>query len=378
LSAGRADKTAFASTREISTFATTIAVTPVAMLNLLSIVIGIVFVLLLFSLLATTVMEMIAGLLTLRGKSLLNVFKSMLGDEQVQAFTNHVYFKQMGEKASFLRFLRKNPLPPSYIRPGTFSGILMDTFGVNGDEDPGAAIEKLPDGRLKEVLRYLYRESGGDLIAFRKKVEEWYNEVMERASEWYVSNVRSWLMGVGFVIAVVFNVDVIGIYTNLSANAALRDYLADAATQFVETQPAPQVVDSVVINPDLYGAKARFDTLLNENIAAIRSPLGIGWENTQWPAEDKGRWWMYKLLGWITTALAISLGAKFWYDLLKQLVNFRGSPQASKPATGTADNTSAAAPAPILTKPGSGLFESTGRRSASPKKQNPEEEEAKG
>jgi len=350
------------------------------MLNLLSIVIGIVFVLLLFSLLATTVMEMIAGLLTLRGKSLLNVFKSMLGDEQVKSFTNHVYFKQMGEKASFLGFLRKATLPPSYIRPGTFSGILMDTFGVNGEEDPGAAIEKLPDSRLKDVLRYLYRESGGDLTAFRQKVEEWYNEVMERASEWYVSNVRSWLVGVGFAIAVVFNVDVIGIYTNLSANAALRDYLANAATEFVEKQPAPQVVDSVVVNPDLHGAKARFDTLLNENIAAIRSPLGIGWENTSWPTENKGRWWIYKLLGWVTTALAISLGAKFWYDLLKQLVNFRGSSSTSKPATSTAENTSTgtSTPAPILTKPGSGLFESTGRRSATPKKTSPEEEQTKG
>jgi len=347
------------------------------MLNLLSIVIGIVFVLLLFSLLATTVMEMIAGLLTLRGKSLINVFKSMLGDVHADAFTNHVYFKQMGEKASFLRILRKKPLPPSYIRPGTFSGILMDVFGVNGDEDPQAAIEKLPEGRLKDVLKYLYRESGGDLVAFRQKVEEWYNEVMERASEWYVSNVRSWLMGVGFVIAVVFNVDVIGIYTNLSANAAMRDYLANAATQFVEKQPAPQTVDSVVVNPDFYAARARFDTLLHENIAAIRSPLGIGWENTQWPTEEKGRWWLYKLLGWVTTALAISLGAKFWYDLLRQLVNFRGSSSSSKAAANTTDGTAASPPAPVLTKPGSGLFESTGRRTSTPKTQNPEDE-AKG
>ncbi|MFN0015496.1 MAG: hypothetical protein ACKVU2_13200 [Saprospiraceae bacterium] len=343
------------------------------MLNLLSIVIGIVFVLLLFSLLATTIMEMIAGLLTLRGKSLINVFKSMLGDKHASAFSNHIYFKQLGEKATFLSFLRKDPLPPSYIRPNTFSGILMDTFQINGDEDPKAAIDRLPEGRLKEVLLYLYRETDGDLVAFRQKVEEWYNEVMERASEWYVSNVRTWLVGVGLVIAVVFNVDVIGIYTNLSTNAALRDNLADAATVFVEKQPAPISVDSAVVKADLHGAKAQYDTLLNEHIAAIRSPLGIGWENTQWPTENKGRWWVYKLLGWITTALAISLGAKFWYDLLRQLVNFRGS-SGSKTTAASTENASAPPPAPVLTKPGSGLFESTGRRTARPKDTNTNEE----
>ena len=30
-------------------------------------------------------------------------------------------------------------------------------------------------------------------------------------------------------------------------------------------------------------------------------------------------------LGWIITALAISLGAPFWFDLLNKLVKFRGT-----------------------------------------------------
>jgi len=71
--------------------------------------------------------------------------------------------------------------------------------------------------------------------------------------------------------------------------------------------------------------------------------------------------------------LAISLGAKFWYDLLRQLVNFRGSqPAAQQAPTATVTTTTTAAP--ILTKPGTGLFEST-RRKAPEKK---EDEEVKG
>ena len=333
------------------------------MLNLLSIVIGIVFVLLLFSLLATTIMEMLAGLLTLRGKNLINAIKSMLGDGETAVFTNHQYYKQLSEKANLLRFLRKSPLPPSYIRPGTFTAILMDILQVNTTGQTQQAIANLPDGKLKDVLTFLYRESYDDIAVFRKKVEEWFTEVMERASEWYVSSIRIWLFWVGLTIAVSFNVDVINIYTNLSANATLREYMADAAEQFVKTAPEPVSVDSAVVNPDFYAAKEQFSTLMNENIAAIRSPLGLGWDTVEWPAEDKGHWWLYKLIGWFTTALAVSLGAKFWFDLLKQLVNFRSGAGAQATAT-----PAPAAPAPpLLTTPGSGLFESTKERSVKPK-----------
>lgn len=330
------------------------------MLNLLSIVIGIVFVLLLFSLLATTIMEMLAGLLSLRGKNLINAIKSMLGEAETKVFTNHEYFKQLGEKANLFRFLRKNQLPPSYIRPNTFTAILLDILQVNTSGEAQQAIANLPDGKMKEVLSFLLRESYGDIAAFRKKVEEWFNEVMERASEWYINSVRIWLIGVGFTIAVVFNVDVIGIYSNLSANATLREYLADAATQFVQTAPEPKAVDSLVVNPDFNAARDRMNTLLDENISAIRSPLGLGWDGVQWPTQDKTQWWLYKLIGWVTTALAVSLGAKFWFDLLRQLVSFRsGGSGTATAATPIIVTTAPASPTPILTKPGSGLFEST-------------------
>ena len=36
------------------------------------------------------------------------------------------------------------------------------------------------------------------------------------------------------------------------------------------------------------------------------------------------------LLGWLLTAAALSLGAPFWFDLLKKFINLRGAGQ--KPA----------------------------------------------
>ncbi|MEM1221017.1 MAG: hypothetical protein AAGH79_18995, partial [Bacteroidota bacterium] len=35
--------------------------------------------------------------------------------------------------------------------------------------------------------------------------------------------------------------------------------------------------------------------------------------------------WVKKVFGWLITSLAISLGAPFWFDLLRKLVNIRGT-----------------------------------------------------
>ncbi|MEO8630927.1 MAG: hypothetical protein ABI612_22940 [Betaproteobacteria bacterium] len=46
--------------------------------------------------------------------------------------------------------------------------------------------------------------------------------------------------------------------------------------------------------------------------------------------EKSGGWWLIKIIGWLITGLAVTLGALFWFDLLNKLVNLRGS--GPKPA----------------------------------------------
>jgi hypothetical protein len=35
--------------------------------------------------------------------------------------------------------------------------------------------------------------------------------------------------------------------------------------------------------------------------------------------------WLVKVLGWLVTGLAVSLGAPFWFDLLNRVVDLRGA-----------------------------------------------------
>ena len=50
---------------------------------------------LLFSLLASTVMELIAGYLSLRGKQLVEAIKGMIGSETCDEFIEHPFFQQL-------------------------------------------------------------------------------------------------------------------------------------------------------------------------------------------------------------------------------------------------------------------------------------------
>jgi hypothetical protein len=45
--------------------------------------------------------------------------------------------------------------------------------------------------------------------------------------------------------------------------------------------------------------------------------------------------WLARLLGWMLTILAISLGAPFWFDMLNKLVNVRSAGKSPDEAAKT-------------------------------------------
>ncbi len=336
------------------------------MLTLLSVVIGIVFVMLLFSLLTTTVMEMIAGFFSLRGKHLVQALENMLG-AKTKDFLRHPYYRQLTMNANVRDEKRAAEKAfPSYIGSGTFSAILQDILDGEPQERISERVNALPEGELKKVLTFLWREAEGNATAFRTKTEEWFNEVMDRAGGWYKRKTRTWLLLVGGVITVMFNVDALQIYNNLSVNATLSNFVADAATSFVNTQPEPA---AMAANPDFFAAQQRVAELVNNNISVIGSPLGLGWSEIDWSKVDK-QWWLYKIIGWLTTTIALSLGATFWFGILKQLIGLRSSGPAAGAGSGLTQASQSAPPPPgsFLTQPVSDSpLESISRGARKPK-----------
>lgn len=294
------------------------------MTTMLQVVIGIVFVLLLFSLLATTIMELLAGALGLRGQNLKKALKNMLAttdvDEKVlEAFKNNSLFKQLSYQFG------KKHYAPSYLGSDSFQSILFDVILDGKDLNVAnikEQIQALPDDDLKNVLNQLLQESEGEIDQFKTKVQTWYNNIMDRASGWYKRYTQRILVLVGFVIAITFNADTIAIYDRLEKDPAALQQIVDMAYTFAgnnEQQPAIMEKD-----PDFELALKNVQELVNQELASVKSPLGLGWTNVKL-SEISPTGWLIKILGWTVTALSVSLGAPFWFDLLRSFVNLRGS-----------------------------------------------------
>lgn len=289
---------------------------------ILTIVLGIVFVLLLLSLLATTIMELLASFFHLRGRNLTKALRNMLAstdvDEQLlKAFHNNSLYKHLSQQYS-----RTSQGPPSYIDSASFQSILFDIILKNdGVEKLKERIEELPDEDLRNVLNQLLRDADNELDRFKIGIEKWYNDVMDRASGWYKRYTQKIVIGVGLAIALVFNADTFEIYQRLERNPDNLAKIVAMAESYAQTHDATLAEP---INPSFASSMASLEGLIDNEINAVKSPLGLGWSDVDFSDYDVYDW-LAKALGYLVTALAVSLGAPFWFDLLRKIVNIRAS-----------------------------------------------------
>ena len=133
---------------------------------------------------------------------------------------------------------------------------------------------------------------------------------------------RGVLKKITFVIAILvaflFSVDTIGIAKKLTNESSARMEIVKIANEYsqnanIEDESAQE------IDEDL--KEIMKDIRKQESIISINRPT----------FEDicKAEFWSY-VLGCLITAIALSLGAPFWFDLLDKLVKMRGSGNQEK------------------------------------------------
>jgi hypothetical protein len=134
---------------------------------------------------------------------------------------------------------------------------------------------------------------------------------MDRVSGWYRGRKQKIILGIGLAVAIAMNVSTMTVAKTLWTNKILRASLTAAADQYLETQRQDATNET---------AKQRLDRHVRE----LQSfGLPIGW--TSEPNDprsirqsDPGIW-LERLLGWLLTGCAISIGAPFWFDLLNKV-----------------------------------------------------------
>jgi len=369
----------------------------------LDVVIGLIFIFLLYSLLATVICEIIATHLGLRARNLHQAIRRMLEDSpmttqrKIPAFFKHVWNSIVNAVNTpegpatcvfyhlpVIKYLGRNTFysRPAYITRQNFSKGVIEIFrrygGEEGKEDldkiqnvlrgalayPGVlkkikeeinskttldpekldamvdyesirdviekllsgsnALEELDDAqrklfnRIKDILSSkrnfkndkaavykidellnlfgqetrshlssLLKDSNNDLIKFRLQLEQWFDDTMNRATDWYKQKVQFVLLIVGLVLSVCFNADTLVIIKKLSVDKESRDKMVQLATDYVKdpaNKPGGQKIYTAKDSLKLDSlTKVRLDSLektrlrIQKQMDEANSLIGIGW-----------------------------------------------------------------------------------------------------
>jgi len=149
----------------------------------------------------------------------------------------------------------------------------------------------------------------------------------------------------------VLNVDSISLARTLWTDPAVRSAMVGAAQQYVDRNGQATAADA---QQKLQDARCALEKL----------PLPIGWtlqtpkkmdpppaceavalqitdfQDVMQAVKERlsSNAWIWMIVGWVLTALAVSFGAPFWFDALKNLLNMRNAgpkPPRSEASGGT-------------------------------------------
>jgi hypothetical protein len=309
--------------------------------TVLDVTIGLAFTYLLLSIMVSGVQEIVAGRLSLRGKKLRDGIAELLAGGTAAGAGSSLFDRVFGH-ALISELATKKDKPPSYVPARNFSMALFEAL-KDGSQSPlfsqiERSIAALPDGAAKQSLTAFVTQAGGDIDALQKRVETWFDDGMDRVSGVYKRFSQYFTLVCGLVVAIVLNVDSIGLARTLWNDPMIRGALVKAAEQY---QPDEATPPAAAATDKMKEARCILDSL----------PLPIGWRDTEkakiackagdkpqdaidvrgaavlfydrvFNADGSGLW---LIVGWIITALAVSFGAPFWFAALQQLFNIRNA-----------------------------------------------------
>jgi hypothetical protein len=320
--------------------------------NYLDTALSLILIFFIFSIIAYIVQEIVAINLNYRGNVLWNSLAQLLDKTKTTGrdFGNKPVAKDLAKNTDDffskpeINSLKKNLTKlPSYIPAANFALAMMSMASSKMKTDPvkkdnlfdnvKLGLEKYTatDGDIFEVMKDL-AASSTDIKELQKKIEDWYNDYMDRVTGWYKSHTTITIRLIAIGITLFFNVNVIKLTKEIFINSQLRGTLAGMASNIGQNQQLLNKYENTTARIDSLnatGSKLSIDTLYNKlNITG----LPLGWNGSSMDQvfikDDTGQSItniFFLLIGWGIAAGCISMGAPFWFDMLVKLVNVRRS-----------------------------------------------------
>ncbi|MBA4285522.1 MAG: hypothetical protein C0434_08335 [Xanthomonadaceae bacterium] len=313
------------------------------LLQLVDVLIGLTVVYLVFATAASTAVDFAEIWLRRRGRLLergiAEIFAKTLGTARegdaaatstlVEAFYSSPYISSLYEGD----YQPGGALLPSAIPPTRFAGAVL----ALASENP----------QFKASIERMLKVAGLSLDSPRAKVEQviatYFNESMERVTGWYRRHVQKILFTLGLLFAVALNADTLQLLKVLSQSPEVREKVVLTAVDLARKQPA-EIPACAAGGRETAECEQALADRLGEQLSLVGSlGLPLGWEGPNGrvcgdcrQGEGLQAWIipvLGKLAGFLLTALATTLGAPFWFDLLTKLLAFRRVVRREPPAT---------------------------------------------
>jgi|GEM_PF-3450681 len=311
----------------------------------LDFLIAFVYVLALCSTVMSLCYEMISYWLKTRATFLHKVLEDVLND----TLANDINFANLIYDFPVIDFTKKmRTVKPMYISSSNFAKSLVHAYNdffakqhlivpPNGGAkvvDPAlpttpaalfeVAVKQLKDSKLKTLLETFINSAGGDYDKLLKNVETWYNDYMDRVTGWFKVRSQKRMIFVALPLAIIFNLNFLNIGRKLFTDKTQTAVLVNMAENW-----KPVSGDTVITTANDFQKAMQLKTQTIDSIQKANVPM---WWAQSDVNEFRTRWW-WCILGWLLMAVAMVMGAPFWYDLLNKFVNMRKA--GMKPNTDT-------------------------------------------
>jgi hypothetical protein len=307
----------------------------------IEVAIGLAFVFFLLSTIVSAITEGFAWATKQRAKQLENGFFGLLGENDfAKKILKHALVQSDARKPRKRPWKRQaKKQKPSYVSARNFSLALIDELAKRGEEskDP---LENVRNG-LKELkkdagangvegggegdrdddgLKALGQQLGvllGDpavskLEHFRTAAEKWFDDAMDRVSGWY----KRWSQWITCVLAVIVAVGLNASAIDIAERLANDPTVRAAVVSRAEASASEEKGDAKAAGLKAEDAAKQLDAL----------ELPFGWPDGFMSGVDATG-----IVGWLITAIALSLGAPFWFDALSKLARLRTTGKKPKP-----------------------------------------------
>lgn len=296
----------------------------------IDVVLGLIVIFLGASLFVTIINEYVAQMLDLRGKALRTALIGLIDDKAIV-----LALSKSPALAPFFDSAAKTGTLPSYIDPQILSRLLVGALHSGSTvtaplDRVMESIGRMSDSCLKSQLLALAATAGTSVDELVKVTSDWADKSLTILGEGYKRKLRTISFFIGLALAAAFNINTIHLADHLYHDKASRDATAAVAVKLTE-KTDQKVFDACMVLPL---DKRKEDPRCAELLGLVDLIKAQGKSGSTLPIGWKDSFFMWTSIpGWLMTALALSLGAPFWFDLLNKVTNVRNG--IAKPGNDT-------------------------------------------